>query len=128
MASLRKHPCFSAASVRSGSISPGRLEQEPCATFRLVDPVFDQAAGGDIAVLAADIAGLPHALCERQVVFLQLGQHVFGCDESASLSSICFSLVMWPIERIVVPPILRALSAMSSVIAKICAACSSRRR
>src|SRR3954452_7395082 len=58
-------------SVRSGSSSPGRLEQEPCATFRLVDPAFDQAGRGDIAVLAANVAGLPHALCERQVVFLQ---------------------------------------------------------
>jgi hypothetical protein len=29
----------------------------------------------------AYIAGLPHAFGEHQVVFLQLGQHVFGCDE-----------------------------------------------
>src|SRR4051812_24920028 len=79
--SLTNHARFSAACARSGSSSPGRLEQEPCATFRLVDPVFDQAGRGDIAVLVADIAGLPHAPCEHQVVFLQLGQHVFRCDE-----------------------------------------------
>jgi hypothetical protein len=32
-------------------------------------------------MLVADVVGLPHALGERQVIFLQLGQHVFGGDE-----------------------------------------------
>ena len=36
-----------------------------------------------------------------------------------------WSLAMWPIERSVVPPILRTRSAMSSVVAKMSAACSS---
>ena len=46
----------------------------------------------DIAVLVADIAGLPRALCERNVVFLQLGQHSSAVTKSALLSSICFTL------------------------------------
>jgi hypothetical protein len=73
----------------------------------------------DIATLVADIVGSPHALSERQVVFLQLGHHVFECDVTRVMSSMCFTLAMRPIERFVVPPILRALSAISSVIAKI---------
>jgi hypothetical protein len=108
--------------VRSGLSSPGRLEQEPCATFRLVDPVLDQARRGDIAMLVADIVGLPHALSERQVASFSSVSMSSGVTKSASLSLICFTLAMWPIERIVVPPILRALSAISSVIANICAA------
>lgn len=31
--------------------------------------------------MVADVVRLPHALGEFQVIFLQLGQHVLGCDE-----------------------------------------------
>jgi len=48
-----------------------------------------------------------------------------GVTKSASLSAMRLRRAMWPIERIVVPPILRTLSAISSVVAKICSPCSS---
>src|SRR5262249_31127911 len=51
-----------------------------------------------------------------------------GVTKSASLSNTRCKRPMWPIERSVVPPILRTRSAMASVAAKICSPCSSRRR
>lgn len=48
---------------------------------RLVDRAFDRVGRGNIAMLVADVADLPYAPGKRQVVFLQLGQHLFGCDE-----------------------------------------------
>src|SRR5262249_52322528 len=51
-----------------------------------------------------------------------------GVTKSASLSSTRCKRPMWPIERSVLPPILRTRSAMASVVAKICSPCSSRRR
>ena len=51
-----------------------------------------------------------------------------GVTKSASLSKTRCRRPMWPIERRVVPPILRTRSAMASVVAKICSPWSSRRR
>jgi hypothetical protein len=48
--------------------------------------------------------------------------------KSASFSLIDCSWPMCPIERNVVPPILRMRSAISSVVAKMAAACSSTAR
>lgn len=62
--SVCSHPKF-AGGVRSVLSSPRCIEQEPCATFRLVDPAYDQAGRGHIAMLVADITGLPHAMGER---------------------------------------------------------------
>jgi hypothetical protein len=46
---VREHP-----TVRNlGRSRPSRLEQEPGAPLRLVDPVFQQACGRDIAALVA---------------------------------------------------------------------------
>jgi hypothetical protein len=51
-----------------------------------------------------------------------------GVTNSASLSSDLCRCDICPIERSVVPPVLRTRSAIGSVVAKIWAACSSSRR
>ena len=56
------------------------LEQKPGASLGLVDPHPDQARGGDVAMLLADVVGLPKTGRERLVVFPQFGKHVEGFD------------------------------------------------
>src|SRR5262252_1284221 len=56
---------------RSLSCYAGRLEQEPGATFGLVDPVLDQAGAGHLVVLLANRVGLAQAR----------GQHIQRRDE-----------------------------------------------
>src|SRR6266404_335010 len=51
-----------------------------------------------------------------------------GSTYSASLSSTRCTREMWPIDLSVSPPILRIRSAIGSVMAKSCSACSSRSR
>src|SRR5262245_6787954 len=51
-----------------------------------------------------------------------------GVTKSASLSRIRCKRAMWPIERSVVPPILRTRSAIASVAPKIWSLCSSSER
>ena len=55
---------------------PSRLEQEPHALLGLVDPVLDQAGGGDVAMLVGDLMEDAHVLEQLLVVVAQLGQHV----------------------------------------------------
>jgi hypothetical protein len=45
--------------LRSDGTGPRGLEEEPGAPLRLVDPHLDEARGGDVAVLAAQVVGLP---------------------------------------------------------------------
>ena len=59
--------------------APG-LEQEPHPPLGLVDPVLEQAGGGDVAVLVAEIVGLLQVKRELLVVVAQLGEHVLRGD------------------------------------------------
>src|SRR3546814_936631 len=63
--------------VCSSDLREDQLAQEPGD----VDPVFDQAGRGDVAMSVADMVGFPRALGEREVVVLGLCHHVFGRDE-----------------------------------------------
>jgi hypothetical protein len=71
-----------------------RLEQKPGASLGLVDPHLDQARGGDVAMLLADVMDLAKTGRERLVVFPRFG------------------------KQSVRPPTLRMRSAIGSVIAK----------
>src|SRR3546814_950001 len=63
--------------AEDGKAREDQLAQEPGD----VDPVFDQAGRGDVAMSVADMVGFPRALGEREVVVLGLCHHVFGRDE-----------------------------------------------
>ena len=58
-----------------------RLEQEPSAAFRLVDPALNQARAGDIAMLVAEAMRLAQICCQLFVVLAQLRQHIERRDE-----------------------------------------------
>ena len=61
----------------AGSITlSARLEQEPDPLFSLVDPIFQEACGGDIPVLVANAVRFPHACRQLLVVVAELGQHI----------------------------------------------------
>jgi len=55
------------------------LKQEPGAPLGFVDPVFQQACGGDIAVLVAKAVELAHVHGEPLVVLAKLREHVQRC-------------------------------------------------
>src|SRR4051812_30165349 len=59
---------------------PTGLEQEPGAPLGLVDPNLDQAGGGHVPGVLADVVGLAEARRQRLVVLAQLGQHVLRLD------------------------------------------------
>src|SRR5690606_9857631 len=67
-----------AGSMPAGHFAAGGLEEEPDALFGFVDPDFEEAAAGDVAVLGAEVVDLAHAGHEGFVVFAELGEHVFG--------------------------------------------------
>src|ERR1700722_9924884 len=58
----------------------GRFEQEPGAAFGLVDPDFQEARGGDIAVFVADAVDRAHSPDELLVVVAKFSQHVLRLD------------------------------------------------
>jgi hypothetical protein len=62
------------------------------------------------------------------VVVAQFGEHIHGCDIIRFIVEDALEPADMSNQRGVVPPILRTRSAMSSVMAKICSACSSRSR
>ena len=68
-------------------------------------------------MLVADIAGMPHALGKRQVIFLQLDQDVFRCEEIRMiiLDTLYPGDVANQVDRLCRGSCV-ALSAMSSVI------------
>ena len=49
------------------------LEQEPSSSLGFVDPDFDQARGGDIAVFVADVVCLPQPSHQVLVVLAEFG-------------------------------------------------------
>src|SRR5215472_7959768 len=59
----------------------GALEQEPGPPLALVDPVLDQAGGGDVPVFVAEFMRLAQEAGEALVVVGKLGQHVLRCDK-----------------------------------------------
>src|ERR1700733_11926369 len=59
---------------------PTRLEQEPGAPLSLVDPVLDEARGGDVAYLVDDVVHLAQARREALIVLAQLREHVERVD------------------------------------------------
>ena len=63
-----------------GIAASTRLEQKPGAPLGLVDPNLNQARGGDVAMLLADVVGLAKTGRERLVVFPQFGKHIEGFD------------------------------------------------
>ena len=54
----------------------GQLEQEPTPPFCLVDPIFQQARGSYVVMLAAEIVRFAHPRRQLFVVIVQLGEHV----------------------------------------------------
>src|SRR5579859_18864 len=67
------------AGLSFGLAAAGFVE-EPDAAFGFVDPILDQAGGGDVAMLVAQIVDDAHAGGQRDVLFAQFGQHVVGGD------------------------------------------------
>src|ERR1700735_2621781 len=57
------------------------LGQEPGSAFSLVDPVLDQAGGGDVVVLIAELMSGTKFSYELLVVVEELGQHIYRRDE-----------------------------------------------
>src|SRR5688500_13079257 len=58
-----------------------RLEKEPHALFRLMDPLVEEIYRRDIAVLPAEAVNLAHRVDERPVVLHELTHHVARRDE-----------------------------------------------
>src|SRR5262249_18742096 len=55
------------------------LAQEPAAALGLVDPVLDQAGGGDIVVFLVRLVGGTKFSRQLLVVGAQLSEHILGC-------------------------------------------------
>lgn len=98
--------------------------------FSLVDPVFCQAHRGDISMLVAHVAGLLQPSCEREIILVQFGQHIFRHHEIR----VVILDMLYPGDlsdradrRAAYLTSSFGDWAIASVIAKICAACSSRR-
>src|SRR5581483_3098711 len=107
---------------------PARFVEEPDAPLGLVDPDLEQARGGGILVLAQSSCASRIALATALLSFMSSRSISTGSTKSSLLSRMLWCLAMSPIERSVSPPILRTRSASSSVVPKICSACSSRSR
>src|SRR5271155_1195294 len=68
-----------AAGLRAPLLAPtvvGDLEEEPGASFGLIDQSLDQARRGDIAVLGAQPVRFAQPLGELRIVIAKLGQHL----------------------------------------------------
>jgi hypothetical protein len=66
---------FILVSVNSALGAVKNLVQEPRPVFGFVDPVLDQAAGGNVFVLVADVMSSAQVLDQLLVVGQQIGQH-----------------------------------------------------
>ncbi len=109
-------------------LSPGCFEQEPDAALALIDPVFEEACGSDVAGIIADGMGGEHAQDQSFFVFAQFTQHVGRINIVGVIVRDALQTGDVADERMVVPPILRTRSAISSVMAKIWSPWSSSRR
>lgn len=79
MTSLRRsHLIF--AAIGDDLHPPYDLRQEPRSSFGLINPYFDQAGGGDIFVLAANLVSRAQESRQAPAVFEQLGEHVVRAD------------------------------------------------
>jgi hypothetical protein len=56
------------------------LVEEPGPPLGLVDPVLEQACGGDVVAFVTGIVDLPHPGYQALIVVLQLGKHVLRID------------------------------------------------
>jgi hypothetical protein len=72
----RRWPC-----VWFESFSPGCLVQEPCTPLSFVNPILQQACGGDIAMLIGETVGFAHVGRQLLVVVTQLGEHIHRGDK-----------------------------------------------
>jgi len=95
------------------------LRQEPRPSFALVDPNLDQTGGRDIVMAVANLMGGSQNTRQLLVVIAQFADHLLW-------PHVFFVIVLQPLvlrdiadRTIVVPPILRARSAIVSVMAKI---------
>lgn len=102
--------------------------EEPAPSLGFVNPYFKQAGGGHIAVFVASIVNLSHRRREMKIVRAQLCEHILWFNEVRVVIGDPLEPPICPIEQIVVPPSLRALSAIGSLIAKIWSDCSSSSR
>src|SRR5260221_12872883 len=66
--------------MAGGVPAAARLEQVPGALLGLVDPDFDQAGGGNGAVLVNNVVNLAQTSGKRLVVVAQFGKHVQRFD------------------------------------------------
>ena len=105
-----------------------RLEQEPDPPLGLINEIFKNARGGYVAILVTNFMASAHGLDELLVVGHQFPQHVARGHEAFVVVLRALQLGNLPIDRSVVPPILRTRSAMSSVESKIGSPCSSSSR
>ncbi len=97
------------------------LEQEPAALLGLVDE--DSRAGSRSPRPRARRRACAPCACSRSAPCCRSSARAAcraASTKSSSLSLTRWSLAIWPIERMVVPPILRTRSARISTLASIC--------
>jgi hypothetical protein len=63
-----------------GLSRPPGFEEEPDAAFRFVDPILQQACGGDILLFVAKVMDFTHAGKHGPIVFTQFCEHIEGID------------------------------------------------
>ena len=63
-----------------GLSRPPGSEEEPDAAFRFVDPILQQACGGDILLFVAKVMDFTHAGEHGPIVFTQFCEHIEGID------------------------------------------------
>ena len=63
-----------------------RFRQKPGAAFGFVDPDFNQAGRGAVAVFVANFVRFPQRTGEVLIVVAQFAQHVVGVTNSSLLS------------------------------------------
>src|SRR5579883_1344667 len=87
----RPGPCRSRSHRRRASRPPDRLEEKPGAALGFIDPGFEHARRGHVAVVFADLVLVTHRACQTLVIGTKLGQHVSRGNE---LFAIVFDRLM----------------------------------
>src|SRR6478672_8004185 len=62
--------------LRLGLCAPSCFEQEPCASFRFVDPHLEQARRRNVVIVVAKAVRAAHFRSQLLVVLAKLGKHV----------------------------------------------------